>query len=163
MPAIVASHRSELERYYTCPRCGARGEAKLVAVGRSVWGGAFVVHFLVNLMQLRRVDVSSSGNAQDQAEEHAQRDADRILGLMRCPSCHKRPRMAFVWPVVRVAGYAVLGALLTVLLLMFGIHMSPELGAAAFGAYGVLGEIGRFSRVRQAVALKMTPRAELEG
>ncbi|HEY3806101.1 MAG TPA: hypothetical protein VGL61_26040 [Kofleriaceae bacterium] len=163
MPAIVASHRSELERYYTCPRCGARGEAKLVAVGRSVWGGAFVIHFLVNLMQLRRVDVASAGNAQDQAEEHAQRDADRMLALMRCPSCHKRPLMTFVWPLVRVAGYALLGALVTLALLMFGLHLPAELGAAAFGAYAVVVEIGRFSRVRRTVALKMTPRAELEG
>jgi len=156
VPAILASHRSELVRYYTCPRCGARGEAQLTAVGRSVWGGAFLIHFLVNLMQLRRVDVATSGNAQDQAEEHAQRDADRVLALMRCPRCHKRPRMALLGPVVRVIGCALLGALVTLLLLMVGIHVAPELGAAVFGAYGVLGEIGRFSRVRRAVALKLT-------
>lgn len=134
---------------------------KVTAVGRSAWGGAFAIHFVLNLMQLRRVDIATAGNAQDEAETRAQRDADRLLALVRCPSCDKRPRMAFVWPVVRVVGYAALGAIVTVVLAAFGLHIAPELGAIVFGAFCAVGEIGRFARLRDVVALKMTTRAAL--
>jgi hypothetical protein len=160
VPAIIASHRSELERYYTCPRCGAKGEAKLTAVGHSMWGGGSIIGVLANLSMLRlsRLGEAARGsNAQDDAEFRAQRDADRVLALMRCPSCHKRPRMAFVWPVIRVAFYALGGAVFAVFAATFGLHVVPSVAAGVLAAVGVLGEVGRFSRVRTAVAVKMTP------
>jgi hypothetical protein len=166
VPAIIASHRTELERYYTCPRCGAKGEAKLTAVGHSMWGGGAIVGVLANLVMFRfgnLAEAARGGNAQDDAGFRAQRDADRILALMRCPSCGKRPRMAFVWPVIRVAFYAVGGMLLALVAATFGLHVAPLVAAGVLAAVAVLGEIGRFSRVRSAVAVKITPpRAALE-
>ncbi|HEX4449632.1 MAG TPA: hypothetical protein VH143_02125 [Kofleriaceae bacterium] len=159
MPAIIASHRSELERYYTCPRCGAKGEARLTAVGRSVWGGGPLIGVLANLAMFRfgrLAEAARGGNAQDEAEFRAQRDADRMLALMRCPSCDKRPRMAFVWPVIRIAGYAIGGAMIAVFAAMFHVMIAPSIAAGVGAAIAVLGEIGRFSRVRGVVAIKMT-------
>jgi hypothetical protein len=158
VPAIIASHRSELERYYTCPRCNAKGEARLVAVGHSVWGGASLIGIFANLSMFRfgrLADAARGGNAQDEAEFRAQRDADRMLALLRCPSCHKRPLMTFVWPVIRVIGYAIGGALLAVCAAMFHLSIAPSIAAGVFAVIAVVGELGRFSRVRKTVTVRL--------
>jgi DNA-directed RNA polymerase subunit RPC12/RpoP len=158
VPAIIASHRSELERYYTCPRCGAKGEATLTAVGHSVWGGASLIGIFANLAMFRfgrLADAARGGNAQDEAEFRAQRDADRVLALLRCPSCKKRPLMAFVWPVIRVVGYAIAGAMLAVFAAMFHVTVAPSVAAGVGAAIAVLGELGRFARVRNTVTVRL--------
>lgn len=149
-----------MERYYACPRCGARGEAKLVAIGRSMWGGASILSVLMGLILLRRVKLGPT-NAQDQAGAHAQRDAERVLSLMRCPMCNKRPHLALVWPVARVIGNALVGAgLVAVIRFAIGFALGRDVvplwfGAAVFGGMAVAGELSRFRRVRDVEVVKM--------
>ena len=156
MPALIATHRGELERYYTCPRCGARGEMKLTAIGRSAWGGGFAMRlYFGGVFRLGRLasDLGTS-NAQDEAETNAQRDADRVLALVRCPSCHKRPRMAFVWPAFRIAG---LVAIAQIGLWLGAVPVPLWITAASVGAIGVVLEAGRFRRASRVATLKLAP------
>ena len=156
MPALIATHRDEVERYYTCPRCGARGEMKVTAVGRSTWGGSFALRLSFGgFFRLgRMLSDSSTSNAQDDAETRAQRDADRVLALVRCPSCHKRPRLAFVWPVLRLAGFA---GLAMAGLWLAGLSVPWWATAAVVAAIGGTAEAGRFARARQVSTLKLSP------
>jgi hypothetical protein len=61
--------------------------------------------------------------------------------------------------VIRIAGYAISGAMIAVFAAMFHVTVAPSLAAGVFAAIAVLGEIGRFARVRGVVAIKMTTRA----
>jgi hypothetical protein len=154
VPALIATHRGELERYYTCPRCGARGEMKLTAIGRSAWGGGLAVRLFGGFFGFGRSSNLGTSNAQDDAETNAQRDADRVLALVRCPSCHKRPRTAFVWPALRIAG---LVAIVQIGLWLGGVLAPLWLTAAAVGALGAVLEAGRFRRASRVAALKLAP------
>lgn len=78
-----------LERLFECTRCGAQAVVFVDAqAARSP------VHALT--------DGDSDGLG-------AHGDATSTLGLMRCPSCHERPRTAVVGSVVRVVLYTLGG------------------------------------------------------
>ncbi len=85
-----------VERTFTCPRCGAHGEVEFHAVGEGGWARESV------LTQMFNTDSAIERSAQDAAAD-LMLDADRIVSLIRCPSCEQRAPGALTWPAIRVA------------------------------------------------------------
>ena len=93
-----------VERSFTCPRCGARGEVEFHAVGEGGWARESVLSDMFN------TDSAVERSAQDAAADLTL-DADRVASLIRCPSCEQRAPGAFTWPIFRVATPTVLGVI----------------------------------------------------
>jgi hypothetical protein len=158
LTALIATQRGSVERYYTCPRCGARGEVEFTAHGTSTGGGSMLA-WLFGLWRFRRLgDFGSSGNPQDDADAEQRKDADRILALIRCPACHKRPPGAFFWPALRIAGLGVLG-LIAVSIRLHLMGVPWWLGGAVLAGFGLIVEIRRFGRAQKFATLKLAPGA----
>ena len=94
-----------VERELTCPRCGAHGDATFNAIGEGGWARESVVADMFN------TDSAQERSAQDAASDLVL-DADRIVGLLRCPACKQRAPGALRWPAIRVAVPLVIAALL---------------------------------------------------
>jgi hypothetical protein len=158
LTALIATQRGSVERYYTCPRCGARGEVEFTAHGM---GGSFsMLGWLFSLWRFRRLgDFGSSGNPQDDADAEQRKDADRILALIRCPACHKRPPGAFFWPALRIVGLGVLG-LIAVSIRLHLMGVPWWLGGAVLAGFGLIVEIRRFGRAQHFATLKLAPGAD---
>lgn len=84
-----------VERTFTCPRCGAHGEAAFNAIGEGGWARESALADLFN------TDSAEERSAQDAASALLL-DADRIVALIRCPHCKQRAPRALLWPAVRV-------------------------------------------------------------
>jgi hypothetical protein len=158
LTALIATQRGSVERYYTCPRCGVRGEVEFTAHGMSSGGGSMLA-VLFGLWRLRRLsDFGSSSNPQDEADAEQRKDADRTLALIRCPSCHKRPPGAFFWPALRITGFGVLGLIaVSMRLYLWGVPW--WVGGAVMAGFGLILETRRFGRARRFATLKLAPGA----
>lgn len=131
------------ERYFRCARCGARGEVAFVAEGDSGWQAD---DLLVEDGQLRAL------SAADEALMH---DAERTLGLVRCPTCGERDRATVRWAQLRVAAWLGAGAGLA-------LYVGPAawLSLAGFAVGGGLQlwrELARVRRADHAHIVKHTP------
>lgn len=84
-----------VERPFTCPRCGAHGQAAFNAIGEGRWARESPLADLFN------TDSAEERSAQDAASA-VLIDADRIVALIRCPACKQRAPKALLWPTVRV-------------------------------------------------------------
>jgi hypothetical protein len=86
---VSVTREETLERNWECARCGAHGHVVMRAVGESGWKQVWW----------------SREAAEDAAREDAgwavQRDADRMLGMIKCPSCKHRAKGVYAWAVIR--------------------------------------------------------------
>jgi hypothetical protein len=86
---VSVTREEHVERTWVCERCGAGGHVVLHAIGDSGWKEVWF----------------SRDEAEDAAHEDArwavQRDAERMLGMVRCPSCRMRARGVHAWAVLR--------------------------------------------------------------
>ena len=84
------------ERYFTCERCGARGEVEFHAVGDGGW------------VEERHDEDDAAGRSARSAEDDLMVDADRVVGYMRCPACELRRKGAFTGVTLRFTALMVL-------------------------------------------------------
>ena len=136
------------ERYFTCERCGAYGEVQFHAIGDGGW-------------------VKESyfgGDAQFRAAQSAadalQVDAERVIGMIRCPACKLRPKGAFAGTYFRVGAPTVAG-----LVALFAggslIWLSAVFGG--FAAWLLFLELKRLGRANRAMIYKLTkPTADVK-
>jgi hypothetical protein len=94
------------QRYFTCGHCGAKGEVLFVAHGDS--GCQQEGSFLFK--------TDGWAKAKDAAEEDLMRDAERVLGLVPCPTCKRRNPRYVRWAMIRAGAWLVLAAIAFVLL-----------------------------------------------
>jgi hypothetical protein len=86
---ISITRRETVERNWECSRCGAHGHVIFRATGESGW---------------RRVwwsEDDAERAAAEGAKADVHNDAERILGMIRCPTCGRRARGVYAWAVVR--------------------------------------------------------------
>ena len=130
-------------RYFNCGNCGARGEVAYRAEGDSGWHkeGLF--------------NDDGADRARTAAEEDLMIDSDRVLGLIRCPTCGERHKSTVRWAYLRPTLLLVPGI---ALFAIFGTEL--WIGAAIFAALaGAQGwrERGRFQRANRALLLRLQP------
>ena len=129
------------DRYFTCERCGAYGEVQFQAIGDGGW-------------------VKESyfgGDAQFRAAQSAadalQVDAERVIGMIRCPACKLRPKGAFAGAYFRVGAPTIAG-----LVALFAggsmILLSAVFGGLA--AWLLFTELKRLGRANRALIYKLT-------
>jgi len=86
---VSVTREETVERTWECARCEAHGVVHLHAIGESGWKQVWL----------------SRDSAEDAAHEDArwavQRDAERMLGMITCPTCRHRARGVHAWAVVR--------------------------------------------------------------
>ncbi len=135
--------RSETtDRYYTCAYCGAKAEVSFRAEGDSGWH------------RDRLLSDDAEERAAAAAEEDMMSDAERVLHLIRCPTCGRRHPGYVRWAYLRVLGWFVLAAGV----LSFGAELA--LGAVVFGIGGIWQgwrERRRFLRADAAQLLRLQP------
>ncbi|HUQ05817.1 MAG TPA: hypothetical protein VM261_25120 [Kofleriaceae bacterium] len=86
---VSVTREETVERNWECARCDAHGVVVMRAVGDSGWKQVW----------FDRDEAEAS--AQEDARWAVQRDADRMLGIIRCPSCRRRARGAYAWAAIR--------------------------------------------------------------
>lgn len=86
---VSVTREETVERNWACARCEARGVVQLRAVGESGW------------KQVWWSREAAEERAAEDAGWAVQRDADRMLGMIRCPSCRQRARGVYGWAVLR--------------------------------------------------------------
>lgn len=142
MPTEHKVTRTEVtERYFTCPRCGAKGEVEFHAVGEGGW--------------VRESWWSSSSAVERSAQQAADDlmvDADRVLGLIRCPACELRPPGALRWTTIRVLAPLGLGALAAV---VGGQGLIVAIGMGVLSLWLGYRELQRVRRADRAQILKL--------
>lgn len=126
---VSVTREETLERTWACERCGAGGFVVLRAVGESGWKQVWW----------------SRDAAEDAAHEDAkwavQRDADRMLGMIRCPTCHLRAKGVYAWAVIRNIVPFFIGTLMGVALAAMALafaHFPIWTGAPIMFACGAL-------------------------
>jgi len=86
---VSVTREETVERTWECARCDAHGLVQLRAIGESGWKQVWL----------------SREDAEDAAAEDArwavQRDAERMLGMITCPTCRHRARGVYAWAVLR--------------------------------------------------------------
>ena len=139
-----------VERTFTCPRCGAHGEAQFHAVGEGGWARESVLSDMFN------TDSAVERSAQDAAAALLL-DADRIVSLIRCPSCEQRAPGALTWPAVRVALPLVVAGVLPFVssFLIWG-----SLGLVVVALWVLWREYRRVRRADHIEILKLEPGAD---
>jgi hypothetical protein len=131
------------QRYFTCRTCGAKGEVEFRAHGDSGWQSGSL------LLEVEPDDVTTA------AEEELMKDAGRVLGFVKCPTCKQRDPMSVRWSRIRVAAWFGIAG---ILLVIGGMHAT--LVAAAFGllgGYQTYVEYGRYRRADNARILRLKP------
>ena len=86
---ISITRTETVERNWECARCGAHGVVVLRATGESGW------------RQVWWSEDDAEEAAADDARADVQNDAERMLGMIRCPTCGKRARGVYAWAVLR--------------------------------------------------------------
>jgi len=143
MPMQYKVTASEVkQRYFTCERCGAYGEVQFQAIGESGW---------------RQESIFTAEDAQTAAATDAadalQADADRVIGMIRCPACKLRPKGAFTGAYFRVGTPTLLG-LVAIFYSSAFIWLSAICGA--FAAALLYMELKRLGRANRAMVYKLT-------
>jgi hypothetical protein len=127
--SVSVTRAETLERNWECARCDAHGVVVLRAEGDSGWKRVW----------WDRDEAEAA--AHDDARWAVQRDADRILGMIRCPSCRHRARGVYFWAVVRnLPGFFVgmfMGLTLATLSVLFA-GLPPLAGIPIILACGVI-------------------------
>ena len=143
--------RTETRQHaWECVRCRAHGLVTLRAVGESGW---------------KRVGYFNPQKAEARAYNDAavavQRDAERIMEMIRCPKCLQRaPRVRF-WSGVRlvpavIAGLVVGGLMGGGVASILGVSFWLGLPAAPIGGYvGTLTERRRWREARSALIVQL--------
>jgi uncharacterized protein (UPF0212 family) len=152
----VPTLHETVERYYTCPRCGAKGEVAFTASGRgnAIDGTSLFIRLFAPRRYWSRAADLPALDAVSRAGAAQRQDAERTLGVIRCPACGKRPLGAFVWPAFRIALITALGLFLTSLR-FYLVGLPWWSGGAVFAAVQVVIEIRRFHRAARVATLKL--------
>jgi hypothetical protein len=137
-----ATQSEHAERYFTCKNCGAKGEVRFHAHGEGVaTENAFVD--------------DGAQRALAGAEEDLMLDADRVLHLIRCPTCGRRDGGYVMWTVIRpVLWFATAAALYTLEATYFAI---PTVGLIIGGVWQAWREGSRYRRANRAQLLRLKP------
>jgi hypothetical protein len=135
------------QRYFTCRTCGARGEVEFRAHGDSGWQSGSLL-----------LDVEPD-EVREVADEDLMKDAARVLGLVKCPTCKQRDSRYVRWSRIRVAAWFGIAG---VLLVIGGLHATLVAGAfGLLGGYQTYVEYGRFRRADNARVLRLKPGVRL--
>ena len=128
-------------RYYTCSYCGAKAEVAFHAVGDSGWH------------RDRLLSNDAEQRAHDAAEEDMMTDADRVLHLIRCPTCKRRHGGYVRWSYARVLfWFAACGLVFAYGGLTLWIGLVLTCGAGLFQGYW---ESRRFKRADTAILARV--------
>ncbi|MBL0218967.1 MAG: hypothetical protein IPQ07_34500 [Myxococcales bacterium] len=142
MPTEHKVTRTEVtERYFTCPRCNAKGEVEFHAVGEGGW--------------VRESWWSSSSAVERSAQQAADDlmvDADRVARMIRCPACELRPPGALRWALLRVLAPLAVGALAAV---VGGEGWIVAIGMGVMALWLGYRELQRLRRADRAEILKL--------
>jgi hypothetical protein len=146
---LRAIHSSTEERYFTCRHCGAKGEVQFRARGDSGWQAGSV------LLEVEAQDVH------ERAEEDLMADADRVLHLIKCPTCKQRDGAYVRWGYIRVAGWLALGGVLAwVGSFMVPYQLTLYIAAIVCGLgaiWQIMRERSRYQRADGARILRLQP------
>lgn len=115
--------RQAVERTFKCPRCGAHGEVEFHAIGEGGWARESV------LTEMFNTESAVERSAQDAAADLTL-DADRVVSLIRCPSCEQRAPGAFTWPAFRVGLPLIVAAVLPFVSFTLGLGSIVLVGFA---------------------------------
>jgi len=138
-----ATQAETTERYFTCRHCGARGEVRFHAEGDSGWHRESM--FLDD----------TETRVHEAAAEDLMVDAERVLHLIRCPTCGRRDPAYVRWAGIRVGAWFALGG---GMLVFGGLHF--VIGAiitSVLGGWQAWREHSRFERADQAMLLRLQP------
>lgn len=131
------------QRYFSCRRCGAQGEVEFRAFGDSGWKRGSL------LLDPDPDDVTNF------ADEDLIKDAGRVVGLVRCPTCKQRDAAFVRWSRIRVGAWL---AIAGVLLAIGGLHVTLVAGVfGLLGGYQAYVEHGRYRRADDARILRLKP------
>jgi hypothetical protein len=146
---LRAVHSSTEERYFACRACGAKGEVQFRAWGDSGWQAGSV------LLEVEAQDVH------ERAEEDLMADADRVLHLIKCPTCKLRDGAYVRWGYIRVAGWFALASVFAwVASFMVPYQIMLFVAAAVCGLGGIwqiTRERSRYKRADGARILRLRP------
>ncbi len=98
---VSVTREETVERTWECARCRARGHVHLRAIGDSGW------------RQVWWSRDEAEAEAADDARWAVQHDAERMLGMIRCPSCHRRAPRVWMWAALRCLFPVVVALLFT--------------------------------------------------
>jgi len=132
-------------RYFTCKRCGARGEVAFRAKGDSGWQTGSI------MLEVDPQDVHTA------AEEDLMSDAERVLGLVKCPTCKQRAPGSVRWAWIRILAWFAAGGLGYAAM---GVIIHVQIGAIVCGVLGcwqAWREHSRFRRADRAKLLRLKP------
>jgi hypothetical protein len=138
-----ATHREVAERYFTCARCGARGEVSFNAVGRSGWAREGILE-----------NEDAIGRAHEEAEVELRKDAQRTLDMVKCPTCGLRAPGAVFWACARIFAWAVIGLVYGVV--RGGAEIALLVAAIPTAVFAWL-ELSRLRRAKRALITKLEP------
>ncbi|MDQ3338623.1 MAG: hypothetical protein M4D80_25950 [Myxococcota bacterium] len=146
---LRAIHSSTEERYFHCRGCGAKGEVQFRAWGDSGWQtGALILEVEADDVLVR-------------AEEDLMADADRVLHLIKCPTCKQRDPAYVRWVYARVIGwFALAGFFAWVGNIMVPYRITLYITAIVCGLGGVwqiTRERSRYKRAASARILRLKP------
>ena len=146
---LRAIHSSTEERYFACRNCGARGEVQFRARGDSGWQAGSL------LLEIEAQDVD------ERAEEDLMADADRVVHLMKCPTCKRRDPAYVRWTYLRVIGwFALAGLFAWVGNIMVPYQLTLYIAAIVCGLGGIWQarrEHSRYKRADAARILRLKP------
>jgi len=128
------------ERYFTCERCGAFGEVQFQAIGDGGW------------VKESLWSDDAQARAATQAADALQVDAERVIGMIRCPACKQRPKGAFVGAYLRIGLPTVLAL---VGLVLGGEYLYLSMLCGGFGAWLLWKELQRLGRANRAMVYKL--------
>lgn len=143
MENIRATVAETTQRYFTCRYCGARGEVELLAQGDSGWQES---------TWYREATITDAASA---AETDLMLDAERVLGLVKCPTCKRRDARYVRWGKIRVAAWFALGGSIWFL---GGTELAiGTIGCALAGCWQTYREHTRYRRANRARILRLRP------
>lgn len=150
MRVSVTRHET-VERTWECARCDAHGVVVLRAVGESGWKQVW----------LSRDDAEAE--ATEDARWAVQRDAERMLGMIRCPTCRLRARGVYAWAALRniiPVGIGLFTAAIVALVVVVTAHWPWWIGLpmmAAGAAIALLPERRRWLEARETTVRELVP------
>jgi hypothetical protein len=147
---MIATHRAPVERDWLCRHCNAFGVVTVDAIGNAekrIWFSK----------------TSAAEAAHDLAAEALQADADRVIALVRCPTCRHRPSGLFatLWHGVRDLAIAAFVGVVAAIIIFF--LTKTQLLAIIVGALGFAAGIAFGTEVRRrkaagAARVKLAPK-----
>jgi hypothetical protein len=140
---IRAVRAETTERYFNCRQCGARGEVSFRAVGDSGWQSEAL------LLDVELEDVH------ERAEEDLLVDAERVLHLIRCPTCKQRDSSYVRWAAIRVLAWFAIG--LPLFFISHFYFLITAIGCTVGGLWQIWRERSRFKRADTARILRLKP------